>query len=151
MAHVPHKQFLKLWKLKPVAVADCVVVKDNKVLLIKRATPPFKGWWCLVGGLMEVGETIEKTAVREVKEETGITAKIVSFVGVYSGPKRDPRGTTLVATFLMRPVKFGGKQDGEISDMKFFPINRLPKKIGLDHGKMIKDALKVLRKNRKRK
>ncbi len=150
MTHLPEKEFLRIWKLKPMAVADSIVVKDNKILLIKRATPPFKGWWCLVGGLMNVGETIEQTAVREVKEETGITAKVTSLVGVYSGPKRDPRGTTLVATFLMKPVKFGGKKDGEISDMKFFTFNELPKKIGLDHRRMIKDALKILRKNKRK-
>lgn len=146
MAHLTHDEFMKLWKMKPFAVADCAVVKDNKILLVKRATQPFKGSWTLVGGIMETGETIQQTAVREVKEETGITAEVVSLIGVYSGPKRDPRGTTLVAAFLMRPLKFGGKRDGEISDMKFFPFSELPPRIGFDHRHIIDDALKILKK-----
>ena len=147
MAHVPYKELLRMWKLKPVAAADGVVVKNNEVLLIKRAVTPFKGYWCLPGGLMDVGETIEQTALREVKEETGMKAKIVKLVGVYSGPKRDPRGTIVTIVHLMKYVKVIGKHDNEVSDVRFFPINKLPKRIGFDHRKMIGDALKILKQD----
>ena len=148
MTHISHDEFLRLWKLKPMAVADCVIVKNNKILLIKRATTPYKDWWCLPGGLMDVGETIEQTAIREAKEETGITARIISLVGTYSGPKRDPRGTTVSICYLMRPVKITSEHDNEVSDVRFFPFNKLPAKLGFDHKKMISDALKLLRKRK---
>ena len=150
MAHIPHDEFMKIWKKKPVAIADCVIIKGNKVLLVKRATPPFMGMWSVVGGMMEVGETIEQTAVREVREETGIKARVISLIGVYSGNKRDPRGTTISAAFLMRPLKFGGKTDGEISEMKFFNFDELPKKIAFDHHQIIGDALKLLRQKKRK-
>ncbi len=150
MTHLPHRTFKKLWKLKPIAATDCVVVKDSSILLVKRATPPFKGWWCLPGGIMNVGETTEQAALRELKEETGVTAKIISLVGGYSGPKRAPRGTTVAVCYLMKTVKFGRKRDNETSDIKFFHVNKLPERIGFDHRKMIKDALKLLKENKKR-
>jgi len=142
--HIPEKEFLRMWKLKPVVTVDCAVLKDNKILLIKRNTTPFKGFWCLPGGLMETGETIEQTAVRELKEETGITAKILGMLGIYSGPARDPRGTSLTVVFVMEPVKSGGKTDNEVSEMTFFSHNKLPAKMGFDHMKIVKDVFKAL-------
>jgi mutator protein MutT len=55
----------------------------DRILLIKRATVPFKGFWALPGGRVDPGETVEQTVVREVKEETGLTVEIVSKVGDY--------------------------------------------------------------------
>ena len=147
MAHIPWSEFLRMWKLKPMASSDCVVIKGKEILLVKRAFPPFRGHWCLPGGIMDVGETIEQTALREVFEETGARTKIISLVGLYSGPDRDPRGTTLTACFLAKFIRFSGKPDKESMEVKFFPLNKLPK-IAFDHGKMIKDALRLLRKKK---
>jgi 8-oxo-dGTP diphosphatase len=142
--HLPKKEFDRLWKLKPMVAADGIVVRDGKILLTKRGTEPFRGYWELPGGLMDIGETIEQTAVREVKEETGIDAKIEKLVGVYSGPGRDPRGTTISACFLMKFLREGGKTDGETEGHEFFDLNKLPKNIGFDHAKMIKDAIRIM-------
>ena len=57
-----------------------VVVQDNKVLVIKRGTPPGKGEWNLPGGLVEVGETLEEALKREVREETGLKVSIEGFL-----------------------------------------------------------------------
>ena len=151
MSGMSHKKWNEMWKTKPIPASDCVVIRKNSVLLTRRAWSPYSGWWCLPGGLMEVGETIEKTALREIKEETGITGKIISLVGLYSGPKRDPRGTTLTVCYLVKFVRQGKKLDEEVTDMKFFPFDKLPKDIGFDHKKMIRDALKILRKNKVRR
>jgi 8-oxo-dGTP diphosphatase len=56
---------------------------QNKILLIKRKTKPFVGYWALPGGRMDPGEIIEQTIVREVKEETGLDVAIVCIVGEY--------------------------------------------------------------------
>lgn len=131
-----------------MASSDSVVIRNKEILLVKRATTPFKDFWTLPGGLMDPGETIEQTAIREVLEETGAKVKIEKMIGVYSGPKRDPRGTSLSVVFLMKFIKFSGAPDNEVSEVKFFPVNKLPKKIGFDHGCIISDALKLLRKDK---
>ena len=77
------KDFAKLWKIRPMASSDSVVIHNNEILLVKRATKPFKGFWTLPGGIMDPGETIEQTAVREVLEETGAKVKIDRMLGVY--------------------------------------------------------------------
>ncbi len=145
------KDFAKLWKIKPMASSDSVVIHNGKILLIKRATKPFKGFWTLPGGIMDSGETIEQTAIREVLEETGAKVKIEKMVGVYSGPKRDPRGTSLSVVFLMKFIRFSGVADKEVSEVRFFPVNKLPTRIGFDHRDIIKDALnKLSKKHNKR-
>jgi 8-oxo-dGTP diphosphatase len=57
---------------------------SDKILLIKRRTPPFKGYWALPGGRVDPGETVEQTIVREVKEETGLDVTIVRKIGEYT-------------------------------------------------------------------
>jgi 8-oxo-dGTP diphosphatase len=60
-----------------------ITYPPNQILLIKRSTPPFIGYWALPGGRVDPGETVEQTIVREVKEETGLKAEIVRKVGEY--------------------------------------------------------------------
>ncbi len=144
MMHIPEKEFLKMWKIKPMAATDIVAYKGKNILLTKRAVKPFKGKWVLPGGLMESGETIEKTALRELKEETGFTGKIERVIGIYSGPKRDPRGTTITVAYIVKLGKKIGKHDRESSEVCFFPFRKIPKNLGFDHKTIIRDALKII-------
>jgi 8-oxo-dGTP diphosphatase len=59
----------------PVAGVGAVVVRDGKVLLIKRGKEPLKGRWVIPGGTVELGEALEEAVVREVREETGLTVR----------------------------------------------------------------------------
>jgi 8-oxo-dGTP diphosphatase len=118
----------------------------NKILLIKRNTKPFVGYWALPGGRMDPGETIEQTIVREVKEETGLDVTIVSKVGEYveKGIKDDVDYEYYPTCFAVKPV--GGeikKQDSEIQEIKLFSLNELPKPLAFEHDLMIKDYLRI--------
>jgi len=118
---------------------------ENKILLIKRNTRPFVGYWALPGGRRDPGETIEQTIVREVKEETGLTVEIVDKVGefVEKGVKDDIDYEYYPTCFVVKRV--GGelkKQDSEIQEMKLFSLNDLPETLAFEHGLMIKDYLK---------
>ena len=114
----------------------------GKILLIRRNHYPFIGYWVLPGGHVDYGERVEHAMLREIKEETGISAKIRKMIGVYSDPKRDPRYHTVSVAYLCKRVKGKIRINHEASEFKFFPPNSLPKKIGFDHRKIINDFKK---------
>ena len=72
--------------------ASACVWRDGRVLLIQRAKPPITGAWSLPGGHVEAGEAIEDAARRELAEETGVTADLTQFVGLYDLIRRDAAG-----------------------------------------------------------
>ena len=121
---------------------------DNKILLIKRNTKPFVGYWALPGGRMDPGEIIQQTIVREVKEETGLDSAIVSIVGEYveKGIKDDVEYEYYPTCFVVKPV--GGelkKQDSEIREIQLFSLKELPEPLAFEHDKMIKDYVSRLK------
>ena len=59
----------------PLVGVGAVVVRDGRVLLVKRANPPGKGQWAIPGGLVEKGETLQEAAEREIREETGLVIR----------------------------------------------------------------------------
>ncbi len=85
----------------PALTTDCVVFDETgRVLLIRRKNPPFQGAYALPGGFVDVGETVEDACRRELLEETGIEGGDLRLIGVYSDPRRDPRGHTVSVAFL---------------------------------------------------
>ena len=127
----------------PLLTVDGVILEKGKVLLLKRAIPPFKGYWELPGGHVDYGETVESAIKREMKEELGVPVKIKKLLGVYSNPKRDPRYHTAAVVYLLSKGKGKIKMSYESFELKFFDLKRLPKKIGFDHEKVIKDLKKL--------
>lgn len=133
--------------------ATAIITKlPNMILLIKRLTRPFSGYWALPGGRLDPGETVEQTAIRETKEETGLDVVIVNKIGEYheKGVQDNIEYDYLPACFLMKVV--GGeirKQKNEIETLRFFSLNNIPKKLAFEHNKMIKDYLKYSIKNKK--
>lgn len=122
---------------------------QNKILLIKRKTKPFVGYWALPGGRMDPGEIIEQTIVREVKEETGLDVAIVCVVGEYveKGIKDDINYEYYPTCFVVRIL--GGeikKQDSEIQQISLFSLNALPSPLAFEHDQMIKDYLIINKK-----
>ncbi|KAA0002406.1 MAG: NUDIX hydrolase [Thermoplasmata archaeon] len=124
----------------PRLTVDGVIIKDKKILLIKRKNEPFKGKWALPGGFVEYGETVEDAVIREIKEETGLDTKIEKLLGVYSDPVRDPRGHTISIVYLLSPKKGVLKGSDDAMEAKFFDIENLPP-LAFDHEKIIKDAV----------
>jgi len=136
------------WK-KPSVAADGIVVRGNDLALVRRKNEPFKGMHALPGGFMNYGETFEACAVREVEEETGLRTEILDLVGVYSDPRRDPRGHVVSAVFHLRPVSGTLKGGDDAGSAEWVPLDDLPK-LAFDHGKIVEDFLKQ-RKSRKGK
>ena len=119
-----------------------IIFSHDKILLIKRATVPFKGYWALPGGRVDPGETVEQTIVREVKEETGLDVAVVSKIGEYheQGVQDGVEYNYYPACFLVKTI--GGeikKQESEIEEIKLFSLNEIPEALAFEHAKMVKD------------
>jgi len=122
----------------------------NKILLIKRRTVPFSGYWALPGGRVDSGETVEQTIVREVKEETGLDVAVVSKIGEYheQGVQDGVEYDYYPACFLVKTV--GGeirKQESEIEEIKLFSLNAVPAGLAFEHAQMIKDYVTLCKPN----
>jgi 8-oxo-dGTP diphosphatase len=130
-----------------------IIFPPNKILLIKRATVPFKGYWALPGGRVDPGETVEQTIVREVKEETGLTVEIMSKVGEYheQGVQGGVEYDYYPACFLVKTIDGETKkQESEIEEIKLFSLNEIPEALAFEHAKMVKDYVATRQTNVKR-
>lgn len=124
----------------PKLTVDGVIIKESKILLIKRNREPFKNKWSLPGGYVEYNEKVEDAVMRELSEETGLRVEINKLFGVYSDPSRDPRGHTITIVYLMNIVGGILKSGDDASDARFFNIEKIPA-LAFDHEKIINDVM----------
>jgi len=115
---------------------------DERILIVKRRTVPFKGYWALPGGRVEAGESVEEAIVREVKEETGLDVEIVRKIGEYRerGFKDGVEYDYSPACFLVKPI--GGeilRQKSEIEEIKLVKLEEVPRELAFVHSRMIGD------------
>jgi 8-oxo-dGTP diphosphatase len=128
----------------PKLTVDGAIIKNYKILLIKRKNDPFKGKWALPGGFVEYNERVEQAVIREVFEETGLKTEIIELVGIYSDPNRDPRGHTVTVVFLLE-INNGKINSGDDADeARFFNLDNLPV-LAFDHNNIINDIKKRIR------
>ena len=131
---------------RPAVTADCVVItkeEQPKVLLIQRGADPYKGSWAFPGGFMNMDETTEQCAIRELEEETGLRVSDVHQIGAYSKVDRDPRGRTITVAYLAiidEPVQVTGQDDA--ANAEWFPLSALPE-LAFDHAEIMQDAVRV--------
>jgi len=128
----------------PLLTVDAVIIfKKNNIILIRRKNPPFQGEYALPGGFVDIGETVEAACVREAKEETNINVKIIRLIGVYSDPKRDPRGHVVSIAYLCEPKtkKEKPKALDDAMSLEIVPISKIPSlKLAFDHMEILKDS-----------
>lgn len=129
---------------RPAVTADCIVITteaEPRVLLIERGNEPYKGQWAIPGGFLEMDETTEQCAIRELEEETGLKIDQVHQVGAYSKVDRDPRGRTISVAYLAivdQPLSASGHDDA--AKAKWFSTNALPP-LAFDHAEIMADAM----------
>jgi ADP-ribose pyrophosphatase YjhB (NUDIX family) len=125
--------------------ADLIIEKDDKILLIRRGSEPFKGKLALPGGHLEYkkGEKLEEAAIREAKEETNIDVDLKKVFNVYSGKERDPRGYSISVVFIAKPLRGKPKAKSDAASLGWFDPKSLKKNmLAFDHYKIIKDYVK---------
>lgn len=106
------------------------------VVLIKRKNYPFG--WALPGGFVDEGEPVEKAAIREAKEETGLDIELVELFYVYSNPARDPRMHTLSPVFIARASKKPIAAD-DAADAAVYTLPYHPQNMAFDHNEILED------------
>lgn len=139
---------------RPAVTTDCVVFaldgQDLKVLLIERGNPPFKGCWAFPGGFLNMDETAEQGALRELKEETGLELQSIKQIGAFTDVDRDPRGRVItIAFYSLTKISFVEGSD-DAAKAQWFAIDTLPP-LAFDHAHILNEALEKLRNENKKK
>ena len=128
--------------------ASCVIENERGELLLQRRVYP-EGRWCFPGGLMELGESAEDTARREVFEETALTVGKLELIGVYSWPDHLCRAENgdewYVVNAAFRAVDWQGAprvHDAESAELRWFRPETVPDTLVRSHKEILRDYLK---------
>jgi 8-oxo-dGTP diphosphatase len=130
--------------LSPALAVDAVWIRRGRVLLVRRGRAPFRGWWALPGGFVELRETVEEAVVRELREETGLEGRPARLVGVFSGPDRDPRKPATSVAFLIRG-RGGTPRGGDDAAGAAWVDLGSAAPLAFDHGAILRTALRLRR------
>ncbi len=125
--------------------AACVVVADShkRVLLVKRRVDPRAGTWCLPGGFLELDETPEEGALRELREEAGLEAEDPHLLGILTNPS-DEYHTVLVIGYLVRRFRGRPRPGDDAEAVRWFSLDRLPEVAFSSHRRFLEMASEIL-------
>ncbi len=143
-------QVLRKDHASPSVTVDVIIftLRDNdlQVLLVKRGRPPFAGMWAIPGGFVEIDESLEEAALRELDEETGVRDVYLEQLYTFGDPNRDPRGRVItVAYFALVPADAVQPRPGDdTAETRWWSLYHLPP-LAFDHADMLAYALKRLR------
>lgn len=128
----------------PLVGVGAIIIEDHKVVLVKRAHPPLQDQWSIPGGVLEVGELVREAAIREAREETGLTVEPGELLGVYDRILRNAGQQVqyhyVLIDFLCRRVAGDLSASSDAAEVRWFSQEELPAL------KLAEDTLDVVRK-----
>jgi 8-oxo-dGTP diphosphatase len=114
----------------PLVGVGAIIIEDKRVVLVKRAHPPLENQWSIPGGVLEVGEFVREAAMREAREETGLTVEPGELLGVYDRILRDPTERVeyhyVLIDFLCRRVAGKLAAASDATEVRWFSREELP-------------------------
>lgn len=123
----------------PFMTVDTIIETGRGIVLIKRSNPPFG--WALPGGFLDKGESLERAARREAKEETGLAVKNLKQMHTYSDPLRDPRFHTITTVFVCQ-ASGSPRAASDAADVRVVtPGEALRLPLAFDHRQVLADYL----------
>ena len=120
----------------PPIAADVIIELGGRIVLIERKNYP--PGWAIPGGFVDIGETVEHAAVREMREETSLEVELTALLGVYSRPDRDPRGHTISVVYVGRSEGLPQAAD-DAKSVRLFELDKLPAPLAFDHAEILAD------------
>lgn len=123
----------------PIPTIDIIIEVKEGIVLIKRKNPPFG--WALPGGFVDYGESLEKAAIREAREETSLDVNLIRQFHTYSDPDRDERFHTISTVYIAR-AQSEPKAADDANKIGVFNKDNLPSPIVFDHAKILDDYFK---------
>jgi 8-oxo-dGTP diphosphatase len=136
---------------RPSVTVDVVIftLKDGElhVLLVKRKHWPYEGSWAIPGGFIQMDESLEQSARRELEEETGLRDVYLEQLYTFGTPNRDPRTRVISVAYiaLIRADMQKLRVSDESTDVCWFPVSGLPGALAFDHDSILAAALGRLR------
>jgi 8-oxo-dGTP diphosphatase len=135
---------------RPALTVDCILFgfdeQELKVLLIRRRHEPFAGMWALPGGFVDMDETLDEAALRELREETGVEKVSVEQLHTFGAVDRDPRGRTVSVVYyaLVNPADQRPQADSDAREVAWFAVSKVPP-LAFDHDEILAKAIERLR------
>jgi 8-oxo-dGTP diphosphatase len=121
----------------PRPTVDVVIETERGIVLVRRRYPPLG--WALPGGFVDPGETVAAAARREAREETGLDVELTDLLGVYSDPRRDPRGIFTVSTVFIGRAAGQPRGGDDAAEARLYPADAPPPDLVFDHPTILDD------------
>ena len=132
----------------PAVTADCVVFGKSHnglfLLLIERGAEPYKGFWAFPGGFMNMDESAEACAMRELKEETELTIDKIKQIGAFTAVDRDPRERVITIAYYAITEVANVQGGDDAANARWFALDELPH-LAFDHQEILASALVMAR------
>lgn len=135
--NIPKAEFDRILKQVPTVVVEVIARNEKGILLGKRNTEPFKGFWHFTGGFVHYNERVADAVKRVAKREIGTDVEITGFLGAYEYIHDDPRGHIIALAHIVKIVDGYIATNSDNTELKYFktpPKDMIPyqKKVFMD-------------------